>query len=111
MTIKELAQIIYEIDPHAARYEMIGQKGESYTVFAEYGTVTLMGDNSPAGIAYRVQVDYFTKIEGDPKATAYFKRFANHDEITMDYAVDFESESRYIHHIYDLQVIGDYGEL
>lgn len=109
MTIEAFAELVYSIDPDAARYEMIGQKGDAYTMFADYDTVILFANGRPAGLLHKIQVDFFTRTEDDPVAFRFLRAFAENDEITCTYQKDFESDSRYIHHIFDCEVIADYG--
>ena len=105
MTINSFAALIKSIDPSAARYDAIGQKGDAYTVYADYHTRVLYGNGSPAATAVSVQVDYFTKQENDPRAQAFFVAFTGNEEITCEYSTDFEADTRYIHHIYDCEVM------
>lgn len=109
MTIEAFVELLRSIDPNAARYEMIGQKGDAYTVFSDYHTNILYADGRPAGLLNMIQVDYYTKAEDDPLALRFLRAFAENDEIACDYQKDFESDSRYIHHIFDCEVIVDYG--
>lgn len=105
MVFDEFIGIIQAIDPDAARYEMLGQKGDAYTVFAEYSSSPLYADGVPVLTSVSVQVDYFTRTENDPKARQFFEAFAMNDEITCAYKTDFESDTRYIHHIFDCEVV------
>lgn len=107
MTIDAFIALVKSIDKDAARYEYIKQKSEpkAYTVFAEYKTKALYANGVIVEKAIMVQVDYFTQTENDPKAQAYFDAFTTDDNITCQYDTDFESDTRYIHHIYDCEVI------
>lgn len=109
MTIETFAELVYSIDRDAARYEMIGQKGDAYTTFTDYDTVIQYANGRPAGLLHKIQVDFFTRTENDPVAFRFLRMFAENDEITCAYQKDFESDSRYIHHIFDCEVIADYG--
>ena len=44
-----------------------------------------------------------------PVAIAFFRAFSENDEITVVHNTDFETETRYIHHIFDCEVVVDYG--
>lgn len=105
MTIEQFSALVMVIDPNATRYDAIGQHGDSYTVFSDYHTRARYANGVPAGTAVSIQVDYFTRTENDPKATAFFNAFSQNDEITCVYDTDFENDSRYIHHIFDCEVI------
>ncbi len=105
MTIDAFAALVKSIDPRAVRYDAIGQKGDAYTVYADYHTRVLYANGLPAATAINVQVDYFTKQENDPRAQAFFAAFTSSDEITCEYSTDFEADTRFIHHIYDCEVM------
>jgi hypothetical protein len=105
MTINDFASLVMSIDPNAVRYEAIGQKGDSYTVYAEYKTRVLYANGIPSETAISVQVDYYTKKENDPRMQDFFNAFTSNEEITCEYSTDFESDTRYIHHIFDCEVM------
>ena len=109
MTIEAFAELLFSIDPNTARNDMIGQKGDAYTVFSDYSTSILYANGRPAGFLHKIQVDYFTRTEDDPVAFRFLRAFAENDEITCDYQKDFETDSRYFHHIFDCEVFADYG--
>lgn len=109
MTIEAFAELLFSIDPNAVRNEKIGQKGDAYTVFSDYSTSILYANGRPAGFLHKIQVDYFTRTEDDPVAFRFLRTFAENDEITCDYQKDFETDSRYFHHIFDCEVVADYG--
>lgn len=109
MTIEAFAELLYSIDPNTTRHEIIGQKGDAYTVFSDYSTSILYANGRLAGLLHKIQVDYFTRTEDDPVAFQFLRAFAENDEITCDYQKDFEKDSRYFHHIFDCEVVADYG--
>ena len=49
------------------------------------------------------QVDRFTKDEDDATAQALFEALDGDDRVAVYYAVDYERDSEYIHHIYDCE--------
>ena len=108
MTIEEFVGIVLNIDEEAARYQKLRKPTDkSYTVWSDYGTGTLYSNGVPAGKTKKIQADYSTLQEDDPKALAYFRAFSENDEITVVHTTDFEIETRYIHHIFDCEVIVD----
>lgn len=110
MTIDSFVEIVQGIDPDAARYQKLRKPSDkSYTVWSDYGTGTLYANGVPAGKTKKIQVDYFTFTEDDPVALAFFRAFSENDEITVIHNTDFEIETRYIHHIFDCEVVVDYG--
>jgi hypothetical protein len=110
MTIESFARIVQGIDPDAARYQKLRKPTDkAYTVWSDYGTGTLYVNGVPAGKTKKIQVDYFTLKEDDPVALAFFRAFSENDEITVIHNTDFEIETRYIHHIYDCEMVANYG--
>lgn len=110
MTIDSFVEIIQGIDPDAARYQKIRKPSDkAYTVWSDYGTGTLYANGVPAGKTKKIQVDYFTFQEDDPVALAFFRAFSKNDDITVIHTTDFENETRYIHHIFDCEVVVDDG--
>ena len=110
MTIDAFVGIVQAIDADASRYQRLRKPSDkAYTVWSDYGTGTLYANGIPAGKTKKIQVDYFTFKEDDPVALAFFKAFSENDEITVVHNTDFETETRYIHHIFDCEVVVDYG--
>ena len=44
-----------------------------------------------------------------PVALQFYQAFSENDEITVLHNTDFETDTRYIHHIFDCEVVVDYG--
>lgn len=105
MVLDDFINIVRAIDPAAARYEALGQKGDAYTVYAELNAEPLYADGVPAEVVEHVQVDYYTRDENDPTARRFLDAFTQNDLIACEYQTDFESDTRYIHHIYDCEVV------
>lgn len=110
MTIEDFAIIVLTIDPDAARYQKLRKPTDkAYTVWSDYGTGTLYANGVPAGKTKKIQVDYYTLKEDDPVALQYYRAFSENEEITVNHLTDFEPETRYIHHIFDCEMVADYG--
>lgn len=110
MTINDFVSIVKEIDPDVSRYQRLRKPSDkAYTVWSDYGTGTLYADGIPAGKTKKIQVDYFTFTPDDPVALRFFNAFSENDEIVCKHMTDFEEDSRYIHHIFDCEVITNYG--
>lgn len=110
MTIEAFAGIVLKIDADAARYQKLRKPTDkAYTVWSDYGTGTLYANGVPAGKTKKIQVDYFTLKEDDPVALQYLQAFSKNDEIAVIHTTDFETDTRYIHHIFDCEVVVDYG--
>ena len=110
MTIDAFVGIVQAIDADASRYQRLRKPSDkAYTVWSDYGTGTLYANGISARKTKKIQVDYFTFKEDDPVALAFFRAFSENDEITVVHNTDFETETRYIHHIFDCEVVVDYG--
>lgn len=110
MKIEDFVGIVLKIDADASRYQRLRKPSDkAYTVWSDYGTGTLYANGVPAAKTKKIQVDYFTLIEDDPKALEYYQAFSRNDEITVEHSTDFETDTRYIHHIFDCEVVVDYG--
>lgn len=103
MTIQEIKDILTAVDPDAQRYEHDrAGTGDAYTVWAEITPVGFYGDGQEQG-SIRFQVDRFTKEEDEAMAESIRRALENTDYITVDYRVDFEKDTGYIHHIFDCE--------
>ena len=96
--LKEFKQIITLADSNAKHYESVKQG--NYTAWSEYGTDPLIADDSNCEETIKIQIDRFTKIEFDPVVEDIKTVLDGHD-ITYDYLIDYETETKYIHHIFD----------
>ena len=68
----------------------------------ELGTTNHFADGENVGIM-RFQVDRFTKEEDEETALALKALLEAQDDIAVDYRVDYERDTGYIHHIYDCE--------
>lgn len=102
MTLADFYAILKTADPSATRY-FSAQSG-NYTVFQEYGASHLPGGNRYHARKWNIQVDRFTKIPDDPVADAITAAL-DRDGIAFRYLVDFELDTKYIHHIWDCEVV------
>lgn len=103
MTLHELKALLLTVGPPVYHYHA-HQQPSSYIVWAEYGSKNLSADSEYEDKVYRVQVDYFTKAEFDPRADT-ITSLLNKDEVSFNYLVDYEDDTGYIHHIFDLEVV------
>ena len=102
MKVSEIKSLLVAIDPNVQRYEHDHEGLDAYTVWQEVGRMNLFGDGEEEG-SIRFQVDRFTKIEGDGIAAALLAALESRDDIAVDYLVDYERDTGYIHHIYDCE--------
>lgn len=101
MTISEIKTLLISCDPNVQRYEHDQTGSNAYTVWHEYGRPGLYGDGQEHGI--RFQVDRFTRDEDDAIAGSLLAALEGADDIAVDYRVDYERDTGYIHHIYDCE--------
>ncbi len=99
MNLHELKNLLLTVGPPVSHYHA-HQQPDKYIVWAEYGTDEQVADNEDAEKSFRVQVDYFTKTEFDPNVET-IGSLLDTNESKFSYLVDFETDTGYIHHIWD----------
>lgn len=105
MTVQEIKDLLVAMDPDVQRYDHDrAGEGEAYTVWREVQPVGLYGDGQEEG-SIRFQVDRFTKEEDEETATQIRAALEGQDDITVDYRVDYERDTGYIHHIFDCEAV------
>ena len=103
MTLDEIRALVISADPDAQHYES-AKKGAAYTVWREYRALPFMADGQhQGGLAF--QIDRFTKAEDDDIAAVIFGVLEQCDRVAFDYWIDYEPDTRYIHHIFDCEGI------
>lgn len=102
MTAAEIKEILVQVDPTIERYGSSHTGSDAYTVWREVGRANIYADGESQGVI-RFQVDRFTKTEDDTVAAALLTALEGRDDITVDYLVDYEDDTGYIHHIYDCE--------
>jgi hypothetical protein len=105
MTASEIKKLLTDVDPDAQRYEHDGAgTADAYTVWRELRPVGLYGDGREEG-SIRFQVDRFTKEEDEALAAQLLSTLEGCDDIAVDYLVDYERDTGYIHHIYVCEAV------
>ena len=104
MTIGDIRALVVAVDPLAAHYESAYKGSAAYTVWREYGEAGFMADDRHQGVI-PFQIDRFTKIENDATAAALFAALEADNRVAFAYRVDYEPDTRYIHHIFDCEGI------
>ncbi len=104
MTVSDLKTLLVSADPNIQRYDHDGSGSAAYTIWTETGRVNLFGDGAEEG-SIRFTVDRFTKEEGDAVAEALLTTLEGREDITVNYSVDYERDTGYIHHIFDCEAI------
>lgn len=102
MTISEIRNTLVAVDPSISHYFSMGT-GKPYTYWEETQRVPLMGDGGAAEEGWRFTVHRFARQENDSVAAGLLDALENDDRITVDYLVDYERETGYIHHIFDCE--------
>lgn len=100
MTASEIKKLLTDVDPDAQRYEHDGAgTADAYTVWRELRPVGLYGDGQEEG-SIRFQVDRFTKEEDEETAAQILAALEGQDDIAVEYLVDYERDTGFIHHIF-----------
>lgn len=103
MTIQEIKNLLVAVDPDVQRYDHDrAGNGDAYTVWNEIEPVGLYGDGQEEGTIH-FQVDRFTKEEDEAVAASIRGALESADNIAVDYRVDYEKDTGYIHHIFDCE--------
>ena len=102
MTLAEIKAFLVTVDSTIERYESSKTDAEAYTVWYEVNPKTAFADGQHQDVT-KFQVDRFTKTEDDATAAAIFTALDERDDISFDYLVDYESDTGYIHHIFDCE--------
>lgn len=102
MTLPEFKAVIVGADPNATHYS--GDSTGNYTTWAEFGRSGLHANNRMAETINRIQVDRFTKAESDPIVAAITAAL-DAAEVSYEYRLDREPDTKYLHHIWDCEVV------
>lgn len=105
MTVSEIKKLLTDVDPDAQRYDHDGAgTGDAYTVWQELRPVGCYGDGQEEG-TIRFQVDRFTKEEDEAIAAQLKTKLEEQDDIAVEYQVDYERDTGYIHHIFVCEAV------
>lgn len=102
MTTSEIKTMLVAVDSTVERYESSRTGSEAYTVWRELGPGAFFADGKHQDVT-RFQIDRFTKTEDDTVAAAIFTALEARDDVAFEYLVDHETDTGYIHHIYDCE--------
>ena len=104
MTLADIQALVVAVDPNAGHYESAYAGSAAYTVWREYRYNSQMADGvHQGGIVF--QIDRFTKAENDTIAAAFITALEANPRVSFSYLVDYEPDTRYIHHIFDCEGI------
>lgn len=100
MTANEIKTLLVSVDPNVQRYDHDGAgTADAYTVWQEIQPIGLYGDGQEEG-TIRFQVDRFTREEDEATAAQLLAALEEQDDIAVEYRVDYEKDTGYVHHIY-----------
>lgn len=103
MTVDDIKTLVIAVDPNAAHYDS-AERSAAYTVWRELQTLDTMADDAHQG-GWSFQIDRYTKTENDTTAAALFAALEADPRVSFTYLVDYEPDTRYIHHIFDCEGI------
>ena len=106
MTLRDVQALLVSVDPTIQHYESTRKNADAYAVWYEFQRTGLHASNLLPEKGWHFQVDYFTRQEFDPLAEQYEAALEQCPAIAYDYLVDYETDSGYIHHIFDCVVVG-----
>lgn len=105
MTVQEIKDLLVGVDPDVQRYDHDrAGSGDAYTVWRELEPVGLYGDGRENG-TWRIQVDRFTREEDEETALLLRETLEDQDDIAVEYRVDYERDTGYIHHIFVCEAV------
>ena len=102
MTLEDIKALVTSVDPTAGHYESAYHGGQAYTVWKEDNSLGFTADGRHQG-AISFHIDRFTKDEFDLVAPTLFDALEADDRVAFTYLVDYEQDTRYIHHIFDCE--------
>ena len=101
MKVRDIWKFVASIDPDARHYSN-PHDGTNYTVWAEYERIGIAKDDE-FGDGWKFQIDRFTKTEYDEIAEMLDAALLENPCIAYTYMVEYEQDSKYIHHIFDCE--------
>lgn len=101
MKLSDFKDILLKADPQLTKYLGTG-KGD-YTVWTPGSIDRSMSDNCDEDKIQRVYVDRYTKIDDDPVVQAIWDELEK-TFIPFEYDIDYEVDTKYIHHIFTCYV-------
>ncbi len=102
MTLSDIQALLVAADPDIQHYT--SRKSGNYSVWRELHRLgTTADDEHEEG--WNFQVDRFTKTENDETALRIFTALDQDDRVAVNYQVDYEQDTGYIHHIFDCEAV------
>ena len=104
MTLDAIKALVVSVDPNAGHYDSAYAGSDAYTVWRERRLLDDMADDVHHG-ARSFAIDRFTKTEGDAIAAALEAALEASPSVCFAHLTDYESDTGYIHHIFDCEAI------
>lgn len=103
MTLEDVKALVLGADEDALHYQHARGRG-AYTTWCETQRIRRTADDTPE-LGWAFTVDRFTQTEFDPVAERIERVLLEAEGVSYRYAVDYERDSGYIHHIFDCEGI------
>lgn len=101
MTLSDIRELLVSVDPEIRHYHSTSD-AEAYTYWQETQRLPVMADDEHEE-AWRFYVHRYTRVEDDEIANRLFEALDQCEDTTVRHLVDYDSESGYIHHIYECE--------
>lgn len=101
MTLADIRTLLVRVDP-AIRHYFSTETSKDYTYWEETQRLPFLCDDRHQE-AWSFYVHRFTRDEFDPVARRLFDTLDANPRTTVIHTVDHESDSGYIHHIYECE--------
>lgn len=101
MTLTDIRDLLVSVDPDIKHY-FTDSNADAFSYWEETRRLSMFSDDRHED-AWRFYVHRYTKAENDVVASQLFDTLDQDPRIAFQYAVDFDADSGYIHHIYDCE--------
>ena len=101
MTLTDIRDLLVSVDPDIKHY-FTDSDAPAFSYWEETRRLPMFSDDRHEQ-AWRFYVHRYTKAENDVMASQLFDTLDQDPRIAFQYIVDFDTDSGYIHHIYDCE--------
>lgn len=104
MTLTEIRDLLVAVDPKIKHYFSM-EETERYSYWEETRRLSFTADNRHPSSeeGWHFYVHLFTKTQGDPMAASFYDALDEDFRTTVIWTVDYDTESGYIHHIFECE--------
>ena len=99
MELTDIKALVLSADPQAQHYES-ARDGRAFTRWQETRRISYTADDRHV-CGWHFAIDRFAKDEFDAVASAIEQALTDAPGVAYSYTVDYESDTGYIHHIFD----------